>query len=96
MLSPWPAIIAELQREQSMSMRALARHSGVCRGTIIRFTQLKVSLRIDQLERILAVFDYELEAVPIDTSEEMPCPTLHPTSANAAVRLLTGRVAPAE
>jgi transcriptional regulator with XRE-family HTH domain len=98
MLSPWPAIIADLQREQSMSTRELARLSKVNRSTLRKFMQHKTSIGIHHLEGILAVFDHELEVIPLDIpkKEEAACPTLHPASASAVVRLLTAPAVRAE
>ncbi|MEO9340472.1 helix-turn-helix transcriptional regulator [Mesorhizobium sp. SB112] len=68
--SQWPCIINDLRREQSVSVRSLAIRTGVHRTRLGRFLNGKPSnFKISEIERLLSVFGYELEAIKRPDSE---------------------------
>ncbi|MEO9337208.1 helix-turn-helix transcriptional regulator [Mesorhizobium sp. SB112] len=67
--SQWRCIINDLRREQSVSVRSLSMRAGLNRATVNRFLKGIASLKISQLESILAVFGYDLDAIRRPDSE---------------------------
>jgi transcriptional regulator with XRE-family HTH domain len=60
----WPSLISDLCRERPISIRQLARETGIHRTMLHRFLHGRTMLPTDRLETILAVFGYELDAFP--------------------------------
>lgn len=60
----WRNLLRELMAEHGVSMRRLARITGINRKAIGKFIHGRASLPMDRLETILAVFDYVLGVVP--------------------------------
>lgn len=81
----WPSLVRALMTEHGISERKLAPAANVHRSTLRRFLQGKASqMPVDHLERLLAVFGYELDAIssaPYDR-EGSRCPTPHRPSAH--------------
>ena len=68
----WPQIIRDLQREHGISERALARQAKVHRSMLRRILSGSFEARVGDLERILAIFGYDLEAIAIHRGH-WPC-----------------------
>lgn len=69
---PWADIIQELQREHGTSTRRLSQFADVSRTHLGCFLRGKRKINIEALERVLAVFGYELDAFFI-RKEGGPC-----------------------
>ena len=67
--SRWPGVLRDLITETKTSERELARLAGVSRTTIRRALSGEMSMRIEDLERCLALFGLELDAHPIPIEE---------------------------
>jgi uncharacterized protein YjcR len=57
------SIIEELQKEQGIRWKELARQSGVSVNTIHNWKQRRGSASMDSVEQVLEVLGYELEVV---------------------------------
>lgn len=66
MASEWPKIIEDLRREKGISQRALARVAGVCRSKLRRAYKSGGRIGIYEVDRMLNVLGYELDAHRID------------------------------
>jgi transcriptional regulator with XRE-family HTH domain len=63
-MTAWRSIVRELMRERKISARALCRLANVNRSTFVRFmTGKSERFQIDNLESVLKVLGYELDAV---------------------------------
>jgi len=62
----WANLISDLRKEKGLSERELADLSHVNRGSLRRFLSGKSQFRIDQLENVLGVLGYEVDAVIVD------------------------------
>lgn len=60
----WPSLIISLRKEQLISLRALCREAGINRSRLRNFLRGTGGMRIEQLESILSVLGYDLDAVP--------------------------------
>ncbi len=60
----WRNLIRELMAEHAMSFRELGRLTRIGRKTISHFLSGRTVMKMDRLETILAVFGYELDAIP--------------------------------
>ncbi len=61
----WRNLIRELMAERGMSLRQLDRLTGVDRKTLSVFIRGRTTtMTVDRLETLLAVFGYELDAIP--------------------------------
>lgn len=81
----WPSLVRTLMTEHGISERKLAPAASVHRSTLRRFLAGNSKhMPIDHLERLLAVFGYELDAMisaPHDR-EGSRCHTRPPASAH--------------
>lgn len=94
--SQWPSLVRSLMTERGISERKLAPAANVNRSTLRRFLSGKsTNMPVEHLERILAVFGYELDAVFAvpDEKEDDACLTPHHASANVARPFLAAPVA---
>ncbi|MBS0237082.1 MAG: helix-turn-helix transcriptional regulator [Proteobacteria bacterium] len=60
----WASIILQIMNEAGISQRELSRRTGVGRSVIRRFMSGKVSPTLADLEMILDVFGYDIDAIP--------------------------------
>lgn len=60
----WRNLIRELMDERGMSFRELGRLTGISRKSLSWFLSGRAPMKMDRLETLLAVFGYELDAVP--------------------------------
>lgn len=76
----WPSLVRILMDERGMSERKLVCAARINRSTLRRFLAGKsTQMPVEHLERLLAVFGYELDAIssaPHDR-EGSRCPTPH-------------------
>ncbi|WP_313193695.1 helix-turn-helix transcriptional regulator [Shinella zoogloeoides] len=83
--SEWPSLVHALMTERGLSERKLASVANVHRSTLRRFFRGEAyHMPVEHLERLLAVFGYELDAMlsaPYDR-EGGRCPTPHRPSAH--------------
>lgn len=70
-VSRWSRVLFDIMREHRVSVREMARLSGLSRTTIRRAISGETSLRIDDLELCLALFGLELDAHPIPIEEDV-------------------------
>lgn len=79
----WPVLIRTLMTETGESERRLSASAKVNRNTMRRFLAGKTDLPLLQIERMLAVFGYELDAIaPPSKKEGAPCHMQHHPSAH--------------
>ena len=66
----WQDLIRSLFAKSGLSEHELSRRSGVARGTIRRVLhEVPHKIGIDIIERLLAVFSYDLDAIQPKTRE---------------------------
>ncbi|PSM16121.1 helix-turn-helix transcriptional regulator [Nitratireductor sp. StC3] len=61
----WAKLLEDLRQEHGISQRALCEGANIWRGTYRRFRRGSARLTIAQLERLLGVLGYELDAMMI-------------------------------
>lgn len=60
----WRKLLAELLCEHGVSVRAFSREMKISRTIVRRYLAGTSRIPMDRLERMLAFFGYELDAVP--------------------------------
>ncbi len=65
MSTNWPALVMSIMKENGVSVRRLAKVTGINRYSVIRFTKGNGGLKIDQLETILHALGYELDCFKV-------------------------------
>ncbi len=65
MTKDWPKIIHDILQEHRISVRKLSRVSGISLSTLKRLLNGSTAFRVVQLEYLLTLLGYRIDAIPI-------------------------------